>query len=496
MISNTKLILLIILFTLAQRPIETASNRSFPASFKFGIATSAHQIEGAWNEDGKGENIWDHICHTNPDYIDNGDNADLACDSYHKYKEDVAMLKDLGVNYYRFSLSWSRIIPLGIAGSPVNPAGIVYYQNLLQELIDNDIEPLVTIYCWDLPETVEEYGGFPNPEFEEHFAYYVRVVFQNFGHLVKYWITFNEPLESCYQGYGTGTMAPGYSHSGLTDYKCAHNIIKAHAKAYHVYDEEFRTQQQGSVGIVLDTSWYEPATGGAADVEASERALQFAFGWYMHPIAFGNYPPVMVERIDQRSEQQGFNTSRLPKFTEDEIEYIKGTYDFLAINTYTTVYAQAREEYDIDVISWDSDMNVDMFLDDSWEETGSSWLRVVPWGIRKLLNWLSKTYNNPEIFITENGVSDKDGLQDDQRINFFREYLSNVLDAVLDDGVNVTRYTAWSLMDNFEWQRGFSEKFGLYHVDFEDPERSRTPKASAEYYAQVIATRCLVDVCD
>mgnify|MGYP005984387489 FL=1 len=155
------------------------------------------------------------------------------------------MLKYLGVNYYRFSLSWSRIIPFGIADSPVNPAGILYYQNLLQELVDNNIEPLVTISCFDHPETLQEYGGFPNPEFEEHFAYYVRVVFQNFGHLVKYWITFNEPLESCQQGYGTGTLAPAYSHSGLTDYKCAHNIIKAHAKAYHIYDEEFRPQQQG-----------------------------------------------------------------------------------------------------------------------------------------------------------------------------------------------------------------------------------------------------------
>ncbi|KAJ3659573.1 hypothetical protein Zmor_011256 [Zophobas morio] len=474
-----------------------ATNQTFPNYFKFGVATASYQVEGAWNEDGKGENIWDHLCHTNPDFVDDRSNGDIACDSYHKYKDDVAMLKDLGVDFYRFSLSWSRLIPLGLAGSPVNQAGIDYYKNLIQELVNNNIEPLVTIFHWDLPETLQEYGGFPNPEIEEHFAYYARVVFKNFGDSVKYWLTFNEPLQTCHEGYGIGFTAPGYKSSGLAEYKCTHTLIKAHARAYHVYDEEFRTQQQGYVGIAPDTYWYEPASGSVSDQEAAERALQFTYGWFANPIFNGNYPSVMIERIDERSKLQGFASSRLPKFTDEEVEYIKGTHDFLAINAYSTLYVQAKEEeVDTAVISYDSDLNVDTFFDDSWEESASSWLRVVPWGMRKLLNWLSKTYNHPEIFITENGVSDTGGLNDDRRINYYREYLSNVLEAILDDGVNVTRYTAWSLMDNFEWARGYTEKYGLYSVNFDDPGRPRTSKASASYYSSVISSKCLVDNCE
>ncbi|KAJ3666407.1 hypothetical protein Zmor_001849 [Zophobas morio] len=493
---SNNLLVTLLLSVLLYREATAATNRTFPDYFKFGIATASYQVEGAWNEDGKGENIWDHLCHTNPTFVDNGDNGDIACDSYHKYKEDVGLLKDLGVAYYRFSLSWSRIIPLGLAGSPINQAGIDYYKNLIQELVDNGIEPMVTIFHWDLPETLQEFGGFPNPELVEHFAYYARVVFENFGDSVKYWGTFNEPLQTCHQGYGTGTMAPGYKSSGLAEYKCTHTLIKAHARAYHIYDEEFRPQQQGYVGMIPDTMWFEPASDSPADQEAAERALQFNYGWYFNAVANGNYPSVMIERIDERSKQQGFETSRLPKFTEEEIEYIKGTYDYVAINAYTTAYAQAKEETDPSVISYESDLNVDTFIDETWEQSASSWLRVVPWGLRHLLNWLSKTYNHPEIFVTENGVSDTGGLDDDRRIYYYQEYLSNVLEAILDDGVNVTRYTAWSLLDNFEWARGYSEKFGMYNVNFANPERPRTPKASASYYANVIASRCLVDTCE
>jgi beta-glucosidase/6-phospho-beta-glucosidase/beta-galactosidase len=228
------------------RSANAAINRSFPANFKFGAATASYQIEGAWNEDGKSENIWDHICHENPTFVVNQDTGDIACDSYHKYKEDVAILKDLGVDFYRFSISWSRIIPEGVADSPVNQLGINYYKNLIQELLDNGIEPMVTMYHWDLPEALQDLGGWLNPELVDHFAYYAKTLYEELGDSVEHWLTFNEPKQTCLGGYGDGNMAPGYNFTGLEDYQCTHILLKAHAKAYHIYDEEFRAEQQGN----------------------------------------------------------------------------------------------------------------------------------------------------------------------------------------------------------------------------------------------------------
>ena len=185
------------------------------------------------------------------------------------------MLKELGVDYYRYSISWSRIVPHGLAGTPINPVGIEYYRNLTQELLDNGIEPLVTIFHWDTPEILQDIGGWPNPELEEHYAYYARTLFEELGDLVKLWLTFNEPKQTCMQGYGDGEKAPGIKASGVADYKCTHVLLKAHAKAYHIYDEEFRATQNGRVGMVIDTEWFEPASGSDQDLEASERALQF-----------------------------------------------------------------------------------------------------------------------------------------------------------------------------------------------------------------------------
>jgi beta-glucosidase/6-phospho-beta-glucosidase/beta-galactosidase len=228
------------------RETNAAINRTFPVNFKFGAASASYQVEGGWNEDGKSENIWDHICHEKPTYVANQDNGDIACDSYHKYKEDVAMLKDLGVDFYRFSISWSRVIPGGVAGSPVNQLGLDYYRNLVQELVDNGIEPMVTMFHWDLPEALQELGGWPNPELEDHFVYYARTLYKELGDLVKHWMTFNEPKQTCLGGYGDGDKAPGYTSSGVADYQCTHILLKTHAKAYHIYDEEFRAEQQGN----------------------------------------------------------------------------------------------------------------------------------------------------------------------------------------------------------------------------------------------------------
>ncbi|KAJ8963365.1 hypothetical protein NQ318_018838 [Aromia moschata] len=473
---------------------DDVSNKLFPDDFMFGTATAAYQVEGAWNEDGKGENIWDNYTHAHPDLVADHTNGDVACDSYHKYKEDVALLKDLGVQHYRLSISWSRVAPTGQA-SLVNQPGLTYYRNLLQELRDNNIEPMVTLYHWDLPQALQDQGGWLNDSIVDRFGDYARLAFDIFGDNVQYWFTFNEPKQTCLLGYEYGAMAPGIKEPGISSYKCVHNVLRAHAKAWHIYDEEFRATQNGKLGIVIDSNWFEPGSDSEEDQTAAETKRQFVFGWFANAIFNGDYPEVMKTRIAERSAKEGFSASRLPEFTDEEIAYIKGTHDFLGVNFYTSSLVNATSEPAIDTPSWDKDGGVLEYVSPDWPSSASSWLKVTPWGIRKQLNWVSQTYGSPDIVITENGVSeDGSSLNDTIRVDYYRDYLSNLRDAI-DDGVKVFGYTAWSLMDNFEWMQGYSEKFGLYSVDFTDPDRPRTPKASVEYFKKIISTRCLVDTC-
>lgn len=219
-------------------------NRKFPPDFLFGVATAAYQIEGAWNLEGKGENIWDHMSHSSLTLINRNQSGDIACDSYHKYREDVRMLKNLGVNHYRFSISWSRILPTGYT-NVINEAGVQYYRNLLTELKANNITPMVTLYHWDLPQPLQDLGGWPNPLLVDLFADYARVAFSLFGNEVKHWFTFNEIKQICQEGYGVGTKAPGIKAEGIAEYRCGHVIIKAHARAYHIYQRLFKEKQAG-----------------------------------------------------------------------------------------------------------------------------------------------------------------------------------------------------------------------------------------------------------
>ncbi|XP_018573476.1 myrosinase 1-like [Anoplophora glabripennis] len=474
---------------------DETNNKLFPKDFMFGAATASYQVEGAWDEDGKGENIWDHHIHSSPELIANNDTGDVACDSYHKYKEDVAMLKELGVDFYRFSLSWSRILPTGFVNK-VNLPGVTYYQNLIKELKDNGIEPLITIYHWDLPQPLQDIGGWPSEFIVEAFAEYARLCFELFGDNVKYWLTFNEPYQICIGGYGLGYNAPGIKLTGLGDYMCAHHILQAHAKAWHIYDQEFRATQQGQVSITIDTMWYEPASDSEEDLVAAERALQFDFGWYANPIYNSDYPEIMKTRIAERSLAEGFKQSRLPAFTDEEIAYISGTFDYMGVNMYTSMLAAAKDEVPIAEPSYFYDLGIDGYQPDDWESASISTSKITPWGIRKFLNWLKETYNNPAIIVTENGIPDNSSVIDDvKRVRFYRDYLSNVRSAI-EDGVNVIGYAAWSLMDNFEWGLGYTQKFGLYHVDFDSINRTRTPKTSAAYYKKVAETHCLVDTCE
>ncbi|KAJ8924532.1 hypothetical protein NQ315_007330 [Exocentrus adspersus] len=469
------------------------NNHTFPEGFLFGTATSAYQIEGGWDEDGKGENIWDTLTHTT-DLIKDHSTGDIACDSYHKWKEDIALLKDLGVNHYRFSLSWSRILPSGFANH-INTAGVLYYKNIIAALKEAGIEPIVTIFHWDTPQPIHDAGGWASEFVVDWFADFARICFELYGNDVKYWLTFNEPKQICHEGYGSGVKAPAIHSPGVGEYLCTHNFLKAHARAWHIYDEEFRSKQNGSISLVIDTPWYEPET--PEDEEAAERKRQFVFGWYANPIFNGDYPEIMKTRIANRSKLEGFEESRLPVFTDAEIDYIKGTYDFLGLNSYSSYMVKTDPEPEIGDPSWDDDTGVYEYQKEDWIPSASDWVKVTPWGMRKLLAWIKKTYNDPAIIITENGFTDNGTVgTDENRILYYKTYLSNVLDAIIEDKVNVFGYTVWSLLDNMEWMVGYTEKFGLYHVDFSSPNRTRTPKPALDYYKSVIKTHCLVEKCE
>nr|XP_023025916.1 myrosinase 1-like [Leptinotarsa decemlineata] len=481
-----------ILFTISVSLCVSAENNgTFPKDFLFGAASSSYQVEGAWNEDGKGENIWDRMTHAHPESIMNRDNGDVACDSYHKYKEDVSIAADLGLKHYRFSISWTRILPSGY-DNYVNQKGILYYQNLIEEILKHKMIPVATIYHWDLPQSLQDIGGWTNPLLVNHFVNYARIVIKNFKD-VGYWITINEPKQVCVRGYGAGDFAPGIKGSGIANYLCAYLIAKCHAATYHMYKDEF-PHYKAKMSITLDGEWSEPASNKKKDVEAAERRNQFEFGLYANPILNGDWPEVVIDRIAERSALENYSESRLPIFTREEIDYINGTFDFLGFNTYWTLLVADAKEASIKSSSYKNDVRAVITKDPKWK-LGSNGNTIVPWGVRKMLQWIQKTYNNPDIFITECGVSD-DGtsLDDDDRISFYTDYLDAILDAMYIDGMRIFGFTAWSLMDNFEWTGGYSYHFGLYHVNFSDPQRTRTPKKSTIFFRELAKTHRIPQV--
>ncbi|XP_049766119.1 myrosinase 1-like [Schistocerca cancellata] len=455
---------------------QSATNR-FPDGFLLGAASAAYQIEGGWDEDGKGESIQDYLFHNYPEYT-LGMTGDVACDSYHKYKEDVQMLRDINANAYRFSISWSRVLPTGDV-DVINQAGIDYYNNLINELLANGIQPLVTMYHFDLPQALQYLGGWPNELMADYFVEYARVLFENFGDRVKWWITFNEPAVFA-NGYASVGFAPSQNASGIGDYLSTHTVIKAHARVWHLYDEQYRATQNGSVGITLNMGGPEPASNSTEDAEASERGRQFQVGIFAQPIfsAEGDYPAVVRQRVDANSAAEGRPRSRLPTFTQEEVQYIRGSADFIGLNHYSTEF----------VTSGVSGISPSKSRDSG---VVSSRNEASPSGFRRLLNWIANEYPGYPIIVTENGWKDSGGRNDTDRINYYIGFLGALLEAVNTDEVPVIGYTTWSLMDNLEWNLGFTVKFGVYEVDFSSPNRTRTPKDSAAFIAEVYGTRQL-----
>ncbi|XP_055845443.1 myrosinase 1-like [Episyrphus balteatus] len=471
--------------------LTAKGNPKFPDNFSFGVSTSAYQIEGAWNEDGRGESIWDEFTHKFPDMMDDRSNADVAADSYHRFDQDLAALKELKVNHYRFSIAWPRIYPTGDISSK-NQKGIDYYNKVIDKLIANGITPIVTLFHYDLPSEIQKFGGFANPLIINMFVTYAIECFENFGDRVKIWNTFNEPIDYCKPGYADANYPPQINAHGVADYLCMDHTLKAHAAAYRTYRSRFYEKQRGKIGMALNSRFFYSHTN---DQEAISRGMQFNLGFLSHPIfsKTGGYPPAMVETIHSNSLKEGRISSRLPRLDGKWKEIIKGSADFLGLNYYTSRYIKRASEPMGENPSWDRDYDCDAYPDETWVRGKPFWLYCVPEGLEDILKYIRDQYGNPEVIITENGWSDDGDLEDDDRIHFIKSHMQAALNAV-NDGCNVTGYTVWSLIDNFEWQRGYTNKFGLYAVNLNSPNKERTPRKSAKYYRKVIETKTLPSI--
>ncbi|KAA8528129.1 hypothetical protein F0562_035620 [Nyssa sinensis] len=484
--------------------IASLNRTSFPKGFVFAAATSAYQachcfrpcnVEGAANEGGKGPSIWDTYTHTYPDKIQDRSNGDVAVDSYYRYKEDVSIMKEMGLDAYRFSISWSRVLPRGKISGGVNEEGIKYYNNLIDELLANGcMEPFVTLFHWDLPQALEdEYGGFLSPRIVNDFRNYAELCFKRFGDRVKHWITLNEPYSYSWGGYATGVLAPGRcsawqqrnctgGDSAIEPYLVTHHQLLAHSITVKLYKEKYQASQNGKIGITLVTRWFVPFSDARHHRNAALRAFDFVFGWFMDPLTMGDYPRSM----------RSFVGNRLPKFSKEQSNMLKGSFDFLGLNYYTANYASYAPNSNSVNVSYLTDSQTSLTAVRNGvpigEQAGSSWLYVYPRGIRNLLLHIKRKYNNPLIYITENGVDEvnnstlslKDALVDNWRIDYHYRHLSFIRQAI-KEGANVTGYFAWSLLDNFEWFAGYTVRFGFNYVDFEDGLK-RYPKLSAKWF--------------
>ncbi|PRQ35255.1 putative beta-glucosidase [Rosa chinensis] len=468
---------------------------SFPAGFVFGTASSAYQYEGAANESGRGPSIWDTFTHKYPGKITDGSNGDVAIDSYHRYKEDVGIMKEMGLDVYRFSISWSRVLPKGKISGGVNKEGIEYYNNLINELLANGIKPFVTLFHWDLPQTLQdEHGGFLSPHVVKHFEAYAELCYKEFGDRVKHWITFNEPIALAVAGYGLGALAPGRcstwinpnctgGNSATEPYLVTHYQLLAHAAAVNMYKKHYQESQKGLIGITLVAEWLIPNSTAQHDQVAAFRALDFIFGWYMDPLTNGDYPKSMRSLVGDR----------LPKFKKEQSKLLKGSFDFIGLNYYTSSYVSdtpqlvkvANASYMTDSLATMSPLRNGIPIG---PKAASEGLYIYPRGIRDILLYTKRKYNNPLIYITENGVDEfndhkltlEKALADNQRIDYHFRHLYYLRESI-KDGVNVKGYFAWSLLDNFEWTLGYTVRFGINYVDYKDGLK-RYPKHSAIWF--------------
>ncbi|MGQ9715646.1 MAG: GH1 family beta-glucosidase [Anaerolineae bacterium] len=438
---------------------------AFPEHFTWGAATAAYQIEGAWDEDGKGPSIWDVFCRV-PGAIQDGDTGDVACDHYHRWREDVALMRELGLRAYRFSVSWPRVLPEG--RGKVNRPGLDFYDRLVDALLAAEIQPFVTLYHWDLPQALQEEGGWPVRDTARRFADFADVVSRRLGDRVRHWITLNEPWVVAYAGYGNGYHAPGIRNP-LAAVQATHHLLLAHGLAVPVLRENGDAATQ--VGITLNLSPVHPASDRPADEGAARRYDGFLNRWFLDPLFRRRYPEDMLEMLG----------SALPDRYEEDLETIAVPVDFLGVNNYTrTVVADDPDS--VVVETREVKPTGRPYTEMGWE--------VYPEGLYEILTRVHRDYAPPCIYITENGAAfadqvDAEGrVHDAQRVGFLREHIAQAHRA-LEEGVPLAGYFVWTLLDNFEWAYGYSKRFGIVYVDFATQER--IVKDSGIWYRGVIA---------
>ncbi|KAM0009731.1 putative beta-glucosidase [Helianthus debilis subsp. tardiflorus] len=489
----------------------------FPADFMFGVGTSAYQIEGAWNADGKGLQIWDCFTLRHPEKIADGSNACVTVDSYNKMKEDVRLLKNMGVKYYRFSISWSRILPGGKVSLGKNLEGINYYNKLIDELKANHIEPFVTLFHWDLPNALEEeYMGFLSSKIVDDFVNYAEICFWEFGDRVKNWVTLNEPYRFTYAGYVQGTFAPGRGGENqdgdpeTEPYIVAYNLLNCHAAAYRKYQEDFKDVQKGKVGITLDTNFFKPFRGRHCkeDVKAVEYAYDFMFGLFMEPLTSGDWPK-NVHKFATTPSHHHPQGRYLPVFTDHQKKMLKQSYDFLGINYYTANFAKFKDDSS-------SSLSTGFLSDCHYEASGKdpygnniggvafdgSWVYLCAHELVDLLHHIKQAYKVEKyIVITENGAPDKndDGKtyeevrNDEFRLKYIKWHLEairrvNSVRLLTSEGTKplVMGYFVWSFTDSFEWGSGYTLRFGMNYVDYKN-NLQRYPKKSALWFKKFLS---------
>lgn len=441
--------------------------KKFPENFVWGAATASYQIEGAWNEGGRGETIWDRYCSI-PGNIKNGDDGKVACDHYHRYKEDVALMKKMGLQAYRFSIAWSRILPNG--RGEVNQEGLKFYSDLIDCLLEAGIEPYVTLYHWDLPQALQDIGGWANEKMPEYFLEYAKIVFQAFSGRVKKWITLNEPYCAAFLGNYEGRQAPG-----LRDFSTAVRVAYYLYVGHGLVVDYFRKQKDlGEIGITLNLMGRLPLTDSKEDQEAARRADGYLNRWFIEPIMQGKYPQDMIDLYREKGVT-------LPEFKKEHLKLMSQPLDFVGLNYYNDFWVKA------DANKWpigfqiENPKNVPV-NDRSWPVTENGFLNM--------LLRMKNEYGVEKIYITENGTSFPDvvsmegKVEDGARKDYLHRHLAKLWEAIRQ-GVPVQGYFQWSLYDNFEWAFGYSSRFGIVFVDFATQER--TIKESGYWYSNVIA---------
>jgi beta-glucosidase len=437
---------------------------AFPDGFLWGSATSAYQIEGSPLADGAGPSIWQRFAHT-PGMMASGDTGDVACDHYNRMESDVALMRELGMQAYRFSVSWSRVLPHGKGA--INAKGLDFYSRLVDTLLANGITPLLTLYHWDLPAALDDRGGWLNPDIAMWFAEYAQVMARKLDDRVKFWATLNEPWVVTDGGYLHGALAPGH-RSKYEAPIASHHLMRAHGAAVQAY----RANGRNKIGLVVNLEPKYAASQSAEDLAAVKRADAYMNRQYLDPAYFGRYPEELKEIFGDA----------WPEWPDEDFALIRQPTDFLGVNYYTrSVTRHEPNNYPLKVAP--------VRQHATYSETG--W-EVFPQGLTDTLLWVKERYGNPPVYITENGsafydppVAENGVIDDPLRVDYQRKHLRAV-HAAIAQGCDVRGYMAWSLLDNLEWSLGFSKRFGIVHVDF--ATQKRTPKASARHYAKVIAT--------